>query len=176
MQIFESGQSKINTYLVGLFFTQAVSWGRVLRKMKFWSPYCWAHFESVCSLGCKSALLYWLKQDYRHIRPWRYRYFGCTHTLCCTEAPVNQTLSGKLQSALRELLCCSTSRTVQRVVRSAMDQCPLMFAAQGVLRWSKPFAWGSSNTWLCQPDEERGSENLLSHIGASRFNLWGQKL
>lgn len=51
-----------------------------------------------------------------------------------------------------------------------------MFAHQGVLRWSRPFAWGSSNIRLCLPDEERGNENLLSHIGASRFNLWGQRL
>lgn len=51
-----------------------------------------------------------------------------------------------------------------------------MFAPQGVLRSSRPFAWGSSNIWLCLPDEEKGSEKLLSQIGPSRLNLWSQRL
>lgn len=55
-------------------------------------------------------------------------------------------------------------------------QCSLMFVPQGILRWSRTFAWGRSSIQLRLPDEERGNENLLSHIGASRFSLWGQRL
>lgn len=84
--------------------------------------------------------------------------------------------SGKLQSALRDLLCCSTSRTAQCVVGPAMDHNILLRLLLREREDEADHLLGKLKHMAMPADEERGSENLFSHIGASRFTLWGQRL